>query len=253
MSGTRAVVGRRGALIAFVGSEATGKSTIIEAVHRSLSGDRIVQRIHAGKPPATPLTFVPHSLLPTLRGLFPGQRFTHVERELKAPERTSPGPFPLLFGVRAAMLAYERRALLARAARSAARGEVVLCDRYPSSRSGAPDSPQLTHLPASDPVRRRIAVLEARWYRDVPAPDLVVALTAPLDVTLARNASRGKVEPEEHVRFRHSLSANLEFDGARVVRLDTDRPLETVLEDVDRAIAAALEPTAAPRRVRTER
>ena len=249
MSDTRTVLARRGAVIAVVGSEATGKSTIIEAVQRSLEGDRVVRRIHAGKPPATALTFVPHSLLPTLRGLFPGQRFTHVERELKAPERTSPATFPTMFGVRAAMLAYERRVLLSKAAASAARGEIVLCDRYPSSRSGAPDSPQLTHLPASDPLRRRLAALEARWYRDIPAPDLVVALTAPLDVTLARNASRGKVEPEEHVRFRHSLSSDLEFDGTRVVRLDTDRPLETVLEDVDRAVAAVLDH--APRDVGT--
>jgi hypothetical protein len=183
MSDLRTVAARHGAVIAFVGSEATGKSTIIEAVHRSLAGGPVVDRIHAGKPPATASTFVPHSLLPTLRGLFPGQRFTHVERELKAPERTPLTTFPLMFGVRAAMLAYERRALLTRAAASAARGAIVLCDRYPSSRSGAPDSPQLGHLPAPDPLRRKIAALEARWYRDVPAPDLVLAFTAPLDVT----------------------------------------------------------------------
>ena len=230
----------RGRLIAFVGSEATGKSTIIDEMARWLGTRYRVRRIHAGKPPATRLTYVPHTLLPALRRLLPGQRSTHVERRLGRRDAADRETFPLVFGVRSVMLAYERRALIVRASAAAAEGEIVLCDRYPSSLSGAPDSRQLGHLAVRDPIRRWLAAIEARWYRDIPFPDLAVVLTAPLDVTLARNAARSKVEPEDHVRFRHGSSANLRFDGVKAAKVDTDRPLDEVVDDVRDAIAAIL-------------
>lgn len=229
-----------GGVIAFVGSEATGKSTILDQMQSWLSENYTVRRIHAGKPPATSLTFAPHFLLPTFRALFPDQRSTRVETRYEEAGRPAKQTYPLLFGVRSVMLAYERRALLTRAFARSADGTIVLSDRYPSSRSGAPDSPQLGHLPARDRRRRWLTALEARLYEDIPSPDLVVHLTAPLDVTLARNAARDKTEPEDYVRFRHSLSSNLEFDGVPVHRISTDRPLEDVVREVKEAIWATL-------------
>ena len=229
---------RKATVIAFVGSEATGKSTVLDEVERWLSKSRRVRRVHAGKPPSTPLTFLPHVLLPALRAVFPEQRTLRVEERYEdgdgAPERT----FPLLFGVRSVMLAYERRALLVRAARSGP-GTVVLSDRYPSEASGAPDGPQLAHLPLPPgrfSVRRALARIEDRLYRDIPAPDMVFHLSAPLEVTLARNAARDKQEPEDYVRFRHALSSRLRFDGAPVHAIDTDRELEQVVREIEEMI-----------------
>ncbi|HYF12120.1 MAG TPA: hypothetical protein VEC09_07450 [Actinomycetota bacterium] len=230
----------RGAVIAFVGSEATGKSTILGRMHAWLSESHRVDRIHAGKPPATALTYLPHVLLPMLRGVFPEQRLTRVERRYAEPAGSSGDAFPLLFGLRAVMLGVERRALLRRAAARAACGVIVLSDRYPSSRAGAPDGPQLAHLLPGDPLRRGLAALETRLYDAIPSPDLVVALTAPLEVTLARNASRSKTEPEDYVRFRHARSAHLEFDGVPVLRIDTHRPLDTVVDEVRNGIDRAV-------------
>lgn len=220
-----------GAVIAFVGAEATGKSTVLDHVQRWLSERYTVRRIHAGKPPATLLTLVPHVLLPAFRRLFPDQRFTRVEAgdETSGP---SDRPAPPLFAIRAVMLAYERRALLVRAFADSAAGAIVLCDRYPSSRIGAPDSPQLADRPAPDGLRRRLAVLETRLYEDIPAPDLIMHLSAPLEVTLARNAARRKTEPEDHVRRRHARSVDLDFDGVPVHRLGTDRSMDEVLREV---------------------
>jgi thymidylate kinase len=232
----------RGAVIAFVGSEATGKSTILNEVDDWLRVDHTVRRIHAGKPPATALTSIPHHLLPALRALFPNQRSTRVEASYAA-ERPRGETYPLMFAVRSVMLAYERRALLSSASALSANGAIVLSDRYPSSRSGAPDSPQLGHLPTPSgrfSVRRQLAALEARLYRDIPEPDLVIYLTAPLEVTLFRNAARDKTEDEDFVRLRHSLSSHLEFEGTVVHRIDTDQPLEIVLKEVKEVIQDAL-------------
>jgi thymidylate kinase len=84
--------------------------------------------------------------------------------------------------------------------------------------------------------RRMLARMEDRLYRDIPVPDLVFHLSAPLDVTLARNAARSKREPEGYVRFRHELSSKLRFDGAPVYRVDTDRDLELVVQEIEGVI-----------------
>ncbi|MGQ0850071.1 MAG: hypothetical protein ACT4OP_13365 [Actinomycetota bacterium] len=224
-----------GAVIAFVGSEATGKTTLLAEAQRWLGVHFTVTRIHAGKPPATLLTFFPHWLLPALRQLLPQQRTTRVEADYA--ERPSTQPFPVAFGVRSVMLAYERRVLLRRAFARSANGGIVLCDRYPSSRSGSPDSPQLGHLPTgTGAFHRWLAATEARLYRDMPLPDLVVYLTAPLQVTLARNAARTKTEEESFVRWRHSQSNDLEFDGVAVHKIDTDQPPEVTLREVKQVI-----------------
>jgi thymidylate kinase len=225
-------------VIAFVGSEATGKSTILNEVESWLGRGHRVRRVHAGKPPSTPITFVPHVLLPALRAVFPEQRTLAVEERNEDGDRATERTYPLLFGVRSVMLAYERRALLSRAVR-AGRGAIVLSDRYPSDTSGAPDGPQLAHLPMPSgrfSVRRALARLEGRLYRDIPVPDLVFHLSAPLEVTLARNAARDKREPEDYVRFRHELSSRLRFDGAPVYPIDTDRDLELVVQEIEGVI-----------------
>ena len=197
-----------------------------------------VRRVHAGKPPSTPITFFPHVLLPALRRVFPEQRTLFVEERYEDGDRAATKPYPLLFGVRSVMLAYERRALLTRAARSG-KGTIVLSDRYPSEASGAPDGPQLAHLPMPSgrfSIRRVLARMEDRLYRDIPAPDMVFHLSAPLEVTLARNAARNKQEPEDYVRFRHALSAKLRFDGAPVYGIDTDRDIELVVREIEEVI-----------------
>lgn len=225
-------------LIAFVGSEAAGKSTILVEVERWLAPRYRVRRIHAGKPPSTVVTFVPHVLLPALRALFPRQRTLRVERRNNGGEGAGTETFPILFGIRSVMLAYERRALLVNAARSGDE-TIVLSDRYPTSTRGAPEGPQLGHLPIPSgrvSLRRILAALEDRLYRDIPTPDLLFHLWAPLEVTLARNAARDKREPEDYVRFRHGLTERLRFDAAPVHRINTDRDLEVVLKEIREVI-----------------
>lgn len=230
-----------GAVIAFVGAEASGKSTMLYAVDHWLSSHYTVQRIHAGKPPSTTLTVLPNLLLPVLRALVPAQRSTLVSaREVGAGDDESIGkqPFPLLFGVRSVLLAYDRRVLLTRAFGSSANGTIVLCDRYPSVERGALDGAQLWqgNQSSRDRLRRWLTDLEARWYREIPSPDLVIQLTAPLQVTLERNRTRTKSEPEEYVLSRHARSSRLRFEHVLVQKVDTNRPLDETTREIRRVI-----------------
>lgn len=234
-----------GAVIAFVGSEATGKSTMLMEMERWLGRYFTVQHIHAGKPPSTPLTMLPNLLLPALRFVLPEHRSTRVtaRQSSTAEPKAIEKPFPLLFGVRSVFLARERAALLNRAFASAANGRIVLCDRYPSVDSGAPDGAQLKHAvfaSSGGRVRRRLAGIEARLYRAIPPPDLAIYLTARLETTLERNRKRDKTEPEEYVRLRHLRSSNLQFERVPVCGIDTDRPLDESTREIRRIIWDAL-------------
>jgi hypothetical protein len=234
-----------GAVIAFVGSEATGKSTLLAEMQGWLGQHFAVKQIHAGKPKSTILSAGPNMLVPALRSLLPTYRTTHLEAQQVATERLQKPRtnYPLVFAIRSVLLAYDRRSLLTRALGQAANGMIVLCDRYPSLLSGAPDSPQLWPLPASAErfsIRRRLAEIEARLYREIPAPDLVIYLSAPLELTVSRNATRGKKEPEDYVRRRHARTSNLDFGRTPVYNINTDQPLGQTVLEVKKAIWNAL-------------
>ncbi len=234
-----------GTVIAFVGPEATGKSTLIAEMRKWLGEHFALEQIHAGKPKSTPLSFVPNLLVPALRSLFPNSRSTkleaqyHYEEQLEKP-RTD---FPLIFAIRSALLAYDRRALLSHAYSQAANGTIVLCDRYPSLQIGAPDSPQLSQLttsPSKNSLRHRMAHIEARLYREIPPPDVVIYLSASLEVTLSRNANRGKKEPEDYVRRRHARGSNLDFGNVPVYKINTNQPFDETVLEVKKAIWSKL-------------
>jgi thymidylate kinase len=231
-----------GAVIAFVGPEATGKSTLLAEVAHWLGEHFAVYQAHAGKPKSTLLTFLPSLLIPALRFLLPSYRPSRIETEHIAPEQ-SPKVFPLISALRSVFLAYDRRALLTRMFARAANGHIVLCDRYPSLSNGASDSPQLQQSAVSQsqyPLQYRLAGIEKRLYREIPPPDLVISLSVPVEVALRRNKIRGKEEPEDYVRLRHLRSSGLDFGNTPICEINTDQPLAKTVLEVKKAIWDAL-------------
>ncbi len=231
-----------GAVIAFVGPEATGKSTLLAEINTWLGEHFDVDQIHAGKPRSTWLTVIPNLLVPALRYLLPTHRPSHIESSY-TPSEKSQEIYPLLFTLRSVLLAYDRRALLAGAFARASNGSILLSDRYPSLSSGAPDSPQLQNVAISRkhyPVRHLLARIEKRLYQQIPPPDLVVSLKVPVEVALLRNKTRGKEEPEDYVRRRHIQSSNLDFGNAPVCEIATNQPLDKTVLELKKAIWDAL-------------
>lgn len=225
-----------GAVIAFVGPEATGKSTLLTATKRWLGEHFVIEQIHAGKPKSTLLTLIPNALSPFLRSALPTYRPSKIVTQQISAEKAhkSAEVYPLITALRSVFLAYDRRSLLSRAFAKAANGNIVLCDRYPSMSNGAPDGPQLQQFvidPKRYPFRAWLARTEKRLYEEIPAPDMVISLYVPVEVALMRNKNRGKEEPEDYVRYRHSLASNLEYGIAPIYKINTDQSLEmTVLE-----------------------
>src|SRR5216117_871118 len=95
-----------GAVIGVVGSDGSGKSTVIAEMSRWLGEFLSVATIHGGKPPPSVTTALPRLLLPLLRRMLPRYRTTRVElraREGPEPEGIRTGPL-LVYALRVLML-----------------------------------------------------------------------------------------------------------------------------------------------------
>ena len=234
-----------GALVAFVGPEATGKTTLINEVSGWLSDHFVVARVHAGKPSSAKITLLANMVVPLLRLLAPNLRLSEVEsRRARLKESTqAPWVYPLTFGIRSVLLAYDRRVLLSRAFARAANGTIVLCDRYPYVAPEAPDGPRLIHNPLprnTYPIRHMLAALERKLYLQMPEPDLIICLTIPVEIAIARNRAREKKEPEEYVRRRHLAGVSVPTGHTPVRLIDTNHQLEETLREVKKTIWSIL-------------
>lgn len=223
-----------GMVIAFVGADACGKSTQVREATRWLSKVFRTESYHLGKPPSTWLTFLPNLAGRLVRRLVP--------RSAAGPAAGSPsgaGRPGFLYGCHAVLLAWDRRALAHRLTRRAAAGWIVVCDRYPSPVVGAMDSARLSLPPpgvGKHSLIDRLALLENRLYCQVPPPDVVIQLSAPVELAVERNRSRredGKErESEAYVRHRHATAVPATFRNAHVIDVVTDRPLPETLRTV---------------------
>lgn len=232
-----------GAVIAFVGGDATGKSTLVLETARWLARAFPVRTVHAGKPPASWLT-APVRIAWLL--------FRPLRARLgRAPVAGGPGDGrtgqkpSLLRAIQATTLAWDRRRLLIRARRHALEGDVVICDRYPSDEVGAMDSPRLSEQPRKHgpkvALHNWLARTERRLYAQIPPPDIVVRLAVSLETARQRNLSRPDPDDHDYLEARHRASGGWNRTGTRYVYdVDTEGSLEETVLRVQKVIGQTL-------------
>jgi hypothetical protein len=230
-----------GMIVALVGPKATGKSTLQSALVKRLGGLLDVRPIHAGKPPATPLTFLPRLLVPLARRLFPSERPGEYERREKREAKR----YSLLYVLRMTILAYDRRRLLQKAQRAATAGTIIVSDRYPSLTVGAIDSScfdAAAVAACADPLKRWLMEKERALYRGLPAAGLILRLVAPINTAINRDASRDKEggPDADAVARRWDMETSADFGGTPAIEVDTTRPLDETIRNIVRAVWKAL-------------
>jgi hypothetical protein len=230
-----------GIIIALVGPKATGKSTLGHELAIRLGQHLEVVRIHAGKPPATALTFLPRLLVPAARLLLSKERAGEYEK----PERRREKRYSLLYTLRMTLLAYDRRKVLFRALRAATAGSVVISDRYPSETVGAIDSccfDEPTVANCRSPLKRWLMRQERTLYEGLPRPGLLLCLVAPIETTIERDAQRLKQGGPDAaaVQRRWEFESRPEFFRTPAIRIDTSRSLDQTVRAVVGAVWPAL-------------
>ncbi len=233
-----------GSVIAIVGPEATGKSTLHKEIRSWLGEQFRTVKAHAGKPPSTWLTFFPNIVVPGLRKLFPKHRINRIEKEMQEAKRENSEikniKF-LLYAIRSILVAFDRKTLLLTVFRKASKGAIVICDRYPTYEVGAMDSARLEcslFNRRSHSLSYILSNLENRIYKKIPPPNIVIKLTVPVEIALKRNVLRKKkgVENEDYVRRRHAQSGSLTYTTGCLYKIDTDQPLTETILAVKRCI-----------------
>jgi len=228
-----------GIVVAVIGPDGAGKSTLVDALVAWLGREVAVVTTYGGS--GTGSAAAPRRALERV-GKWWRRLRGRRRAAMAAAAPTGAGDVPVeTLGLKRAVwvlaLARERVRRARRSQRARGRGLVVLSDRLPQSQfPGLNDGPRLTPWRDSPSRWRRWAAeREHAAFRlaELVPPDLVIKLHVPAEVALARKPST----PPDQVRRGVQLVRDLRYPPAtRVVDLDATRPLEDVLLAARRAV-----------------
>jgi thymidylate kinase len=238
---------RGGLLVALVGPDGAGKTTVAREITRWLSREVAVLPLYGGSG-SGPASLTRRALQLVARAARAFRRPTPArargDGRLARAENGGaalPGARALAYATWALALARERRRGARRARGARDRGLVVVADRYPQCQfGGLNDGPKLWHLRAHrSALLRWAAAREHEAYADVErlAPDLVVKLLLPAHVALRRKPDT----PADRLHHKVRVVAALSYPPCtQVAETDATRPLNEVLLCIKAAIWRAL-------------
>ena len=239
-----------GVVVAIIGPDGSGKSTLSEALRAWLAPELDVTRIYLGNGKGA------RSLV--RRVLEAAARVVRAVRHVRArgesgKASSAPAPAAARRGesrswvratgeaVWALSLARERRRRLRAVRRARNLGSIVLCDRFPQSQyPGLNDGPWFSHWLTDGRALRRLAAQrerEAIALAESDPPDLVLRLRVPLDVATARRRNSAA----DVLAQKAAELDRLKFGPTtRVVELDGSAPLAEVCLAAKRAVWTCL-------------
>ena len=216
-------------LIAIVGSDGSGKSTVGEALLAWMRETRPTELHHLGKQTGNIGRAI--ARWPLVGGRLDR---TIVKQSGGAKQGGGPGAFPAAVIYAFSMRRVRRFRKMLRARES---GIAILADRFPQTAVPGPmDGLGLAKAGAGLPgrlARRERAHYE--WMEQY-RPDLVLRLNVDLPTALAR-------KPDHRPSSLATKIADvprLTFNGARIVDLDSTQPLDRVIDQAKAAISEAL-------------
>lgn len=207
-----------GAVIAVLGGDGAGKTTAVTELTGWLGDVFDTVRVHLGKPPRSLLTLAEASL----------RRVVRMARRL-AGGRGDGGAWLLPF--RSVCIARDRYRLYRRVRRAAARGSIVVCDRYPTTFVRHMDGPNIARMAGAGMpgwLVRRLLRLERACYDRILPPELLIVLRVTPEVAAARKTD----EDFDYVLARSRELWELDLNGTPTHVVDADQPGAAVLAQV---------------------
>ncbi len=217
-------------LIAVVGCDGSGKSTVTEALRAWMNESRPTQICHLGKQSGNIGRRI--ARLP----LFGGKLDKSIHAKARKAQ-TEKGP-----GLLAALVIYlfsmRRVRRFRRMMNLRRQGYTIIADRFPQVGVPGPmDGLGLANAGSSGLVGW-LAHSELRQYCAMVTkrPDLVLRLNVPLEVAIARKPDHR----ESSLARKVADVPRLTFEGAPIVEIDAEQPLDQVLAQAREAITARL-------------
>ena len=217
-------------LIAVVGCDGSGKSTVTEELQSWLSEYQPTVICHLGKQSG--------NMGRTLEGWpLVGKKLRKAVQDKTTKAKAEKGPDLITaIGIYAFVLRRSKR--FERMMRLRHAGNIILTDRFPQVENPiALDGPGLHNARESGPIGW-LARSERRRFDGMVAqlPDLLIRLNVSLDVAFARKPDH----KYESLKRKITLLPSLNYQGAPMVEINADEPLEEVLAKTKDAVAQML-------------
>ena len=216
-----------GMLVAIVGGDGAGKTTVIEGIVEWLSPFFVTMKVHMGKPTWSWMTILIRGILKVGRslGFYP---FTRGSMDFRDEE--NPGSFPGYPSlIREVCTGRDRYLSYVKARKQADKGAFVICDRFPLPRMIFMDGPQIERMAGTFPNNwfiRLLGRLESRYYRFISLPDLLCVLKVDPDTAVERKSD----ETAAFVRARTKEIWENNWEGSTVHVIDANRSKMEVLD-----------------------
>jgi thymidylate kinase len=217
-----------GALIAVVGGDGAGKTSAVDELCNWLSGHFMTTRTHLGKPPRSMASLTLKAVILVRRRLFGASPAAQAPPLSVASSELVPGR---LWLIRHVLTARDRFRAYVRARRFAAKGGLVVSDRYPLRQIRMMDGPVAGLLPDSrtrEPLMARLIHLESAYYRRIRDPDLLVVLRIDPEIAVARRSD----EDQEFVRARCREVERVDWGDTPAFVVDAGRNRAEVLSEI---------------------
>ena len=221
-----------GLVVAVIGSDGAGKSTALQSIEDWLARDLDVLRVHLGRPPWSRTTVFVRG------GLKLGRMAARPFRRLApGPKGGFPEPpAPTLTELaRFACTARDRNLVYRDVTSAAARGRIVLCDRFPLSGLMEMDGPQVGRLlegSRAGPIARFIHRREEHYYTPFTPPDVLFVLQIAADVARDRKPE----DDPQRVTSRSREILGIDWSGTGAIVLDASRPAAEIAAEIKQRI-----------------
>ncbi len=215
-------------LIAVIGSDGSGKSTVCEKLIADMNNYGPAIRVHLGKQAGNVGRAV--AQIPLI-GRFLDKSIARNTKKVKSAKST------VKFLPSLVIMAFVIRRVLRfrRMMKYRQQGFIVLTDRYPQAQiPGAYDGPVFPVNIKGNPVIRWMAGRERTAFKWMASqkPDLVIKLNVSLEVACQRKPDHLKEQLEKKV----AVTPLLTFEGANIINIDADQPIDDVISHAETAI-----------------
>jgi len=234
-----------GAMIAIVGGDGSGKTTVVEGLSTWLSKNFGTTKTHLGKPPWSIPTIAVRGILKVGNwlGLYPEE--TTFRETLNQDSRISPG-FPWL--LREVCRARDRYWTYRKAYRFAANGGIVIFDRFPLPQIKHMDRPlaekfleQLMESPKAslflnpkqnNRVVKSLVKQEEGYYQNIVLPQTTVVLRINPEIAVQRKTD----EEPNSVRERSTEIWEVNWENSDTHVIDASKSREEVLAEIKKIV-----------------